>query len=275
MPLGACHRRVDQRDAPAHHIDHRLAATFVGHMLESCAGALREHLAGNVRCAADAGGAVGQRLGLGQRDHVLQRLDRQVGMGHQDQRRGADLAHGREVLERVEGHFGEDMRVDDHRAVESQQQRVTVGRRGGSLRRADVARGPWLVVDNDLLPQATAQRVGNQPAAGIGDPAWRERHHQADRPTRVVLRLRERRLERRDGQSQQGQAGELECHHRSPVIVIRDQPSAVRNRALRRNPSAGSCRRSASAAAAGRRSSLAPSAQRKPLASLARRRARR
>ena len=48
------------------------------------------------------------------------------------------------------------MRVDHHRAVEPEQQRVAVGRRLRDELRADVAARAGAVVDDDLLPEALA-----------------------------------------------------------------------------------------------------------------------
>ena len=46
----------------------------------------------------------------------------------------------------------------------------------------DVAGCTGLVVDGDLLAQPFGQLLGDQAAAGVGDTAGRERHHQPDRP---------------------------------------------------------------------------------------------
>ena len=113
---------------------HGLAAALVGDVDQVGAGLLVEQLAGDVRRAADARCAVGHALG------ILLRVARSVpaassagndGCATMMSVRIADLAHRRQVLQRVEGEVGEHVRIDDDRAVEAQHQRVAVGRRDG------------------------------------------------------------------------------------------------------------------------------------------------
>ena len=56
---------------------------------------------------------------------------------------------------------------------------------------------PGAIVDHDLLAEALGQLGTDQPADEIGAAARRESDNQADRPLRIVLRLR-RRGPRRD-----------------------------------------------------------------------------
>ncbi len=102
-------------------------------------------------------------------------------MGHEDQGCVADLSNRREVLQGVEGQLREHAGIDHHRAVEAQHQGVAVGWRALHGRRSDVAGSAGPVVDNHLLPEALAQVLGDQAAAGIGHAAGRERDHQANR----------------------------------------------------------------------------------------------
>src|SRR5439155_9277015 len=56
--------------------------------------------------------------------------------------------------------------------------------------RADVAARAGAVLDQDLLPQPRAERIGDDARAVVGDAAGRERHYDADRLCRIVLRMR-------------------------------------------------------------------------------------
>jgi hypothetical protein len=131
---------------------------------------------------------------------VGEALDRRVRVGHEDQRRVADLADRGEVLERVERQPGEHMRVDHHRAVEGQREGVAV--RGGVLDEghADVAGCARLVVHDDLLAEAAAEELGDHPRTGVRHAARREGHDQPDRPRRPGIL----RGGRQRGQAQRG-----------------------------------------------------------------------
>ena len=86
-------------------------------------------------------------------------------MGHQDQRGVADLADRRKFLEGVEAGIREHMGIDHDGAVETQHQRVAVGRRRLGQAGTDVAGRTRLVVDDDLLPTFVAIAVARSTAA--------------------------------------------------------------------------------------------------------------
>ncbi len=102
--LRARHRRADERNLAAHRVGQRLAAALVGHVHEAGAGALAQHLAGEVRAGAGAGRTVGQRarLGLAERDQFAQVLHRQRRVRDHDHAGVADFRHRREIAQHVE-----------------------------------------------------------------------------------------------------------------------------------------------------------------------------
>ena len=136
---------------------------------------LEQLLGREVRRGAGAGHAVGELLGLGQREQLLQVGGLEVGVGDQDVGRGAGDDHRLEVgLGRVAGVLAQ-ARVDRVGAG-GDEQRVAVGVGLGDRARGDVAAGAAAVLDDDALApfllQALAEdardRVG-RPAGGEGD----------------------------------------------------------------------------------------------------------
>ena len=104
------------------------------------------------------------------------------------------------------GIFGEHVRVDHHRAVEAEQQRVAVGRGLRDRLRADVAARARPVLDDHRLAEARAERLGHHARAVVGDAARRERHDRcaaasAASPARSRWRRRSIKSGRERGQS--------------------------------------------------------------------------
>jgi hypothetical protein len=83
--------------------------------------------------------------------------------------------------------------IEHQRGIEPQQQRVAVGRSLRDQPGTNVAARAWSVVDDDRLPQALAQAIGDRPRAAVGSPARTERHHQPHRLGRIVLGPQNRR----------------------------------------------------------------------------------
>jgi len=98
-----------------------------------------------------------------------------------------DLRDRREIRQRVERDLREHVRVDHHRAVEAEQQRVAVGRGLRHLLGADVAARAGAVLDDHLLAEADAERLGHHARAVVGDAAGGERHHDAHRLRGILL----------------------------------------------------------------------------------------
>ncbi len=192
----------DERDLAAEHVERRLSAALVGDVFERDAGAALEHLAGQMRRRAGARGAERprRRAGFRQGEELGQRLRGHGRMRHEQQSCVAELGDRREVAQRVERQLRDQVRIDDQRAVEAEQQRVAVGRRRGHRLRADGAAGAGPVVDDHLLAEPRAERVGDGAHAAVGEAAGRVGHDDADRP------VRERRL--RDGRRRGGGQGE-------------------------------------------------------------------
>ncbi len=77
-----------------------------------------------------------------------------------------------------------------YRARRGEEQRIAVGVGLGDVVGADGAGGAGLVFDIDALAQRCRHLVGHQAADEIGRPSGRKRDHDADRPGRIILRLR-------------------------------------------------------------------------------------
>jgi hypothetical protein len=82
------------------------------------------------------------------------------------------------------------VRVDHERAIETQDERVAVGRRSGDGLRADVARGAGLGLDDDLLAESPRERFRDHAAARVRHAARCKRDDEANRPVGIAA-LRE------------------------------------------------------------------------------------
>ena len=144
----------------------------------------RELLHRQVLGRTDARRAIVQHFGgisLCRLDQVLHAVERAGGVHHDHVRRFGNRAHGDQVLHRVIGQLGKDVRehADDGPL---NQHRVAVRRRLGHEVVADVARGAWPVVDDHGLAQQRAQPLGHHARQDIGSAARRKRHDQLDGP---------------------------------------------------------------------------------------------
>ena len=143
------------------------------------------------------------RFGLGRLDQLVERVERRAGLGHEhevgivDRRDRHEVAHQLERLVR-------DQRFVDGVRVRHQQQRVAVGRALGDRVGADDRAGAGAVVDDHVLPQRLLQPLCDDAAEDIGRAAGCERHDDADRASRVVLRVGGERGQRQKSATQRG-----------------------------------------------------------------------
>ena len=93
----------------------------------------------------------------------------------------------REVLERVIRHVLIQMRADEQR-VSGDGERVTVGSGLGDEIPTDRAAGTRAVFHVELTAELLGEPGREDARRGIGEPARRERHHDAHRTRRIVLR---------------------------------------------------------------------------------------
>ena len=103
--------------------------------------------------AAEARRAVAQlaRIGLDVGDQLLRRVRRHRRMHDQDVRRGGDEDDRHEILGRVVGQLGSQMRQDRLRAVEAHVERIAVGRGFRGRVGADQAAAAGAVLDHHRL----------------------------------------------------------------------------------------------------------------------------
>ena len=121
--------------------------------------------------AISSGSVVSFRLGP---DH-----DHQGGAGDQDDRLQRLLRVGLHVLVQV--------RIDHHRPLVADQQRVAVRLGGRDGIGGDVAGGPRPVLHHDRAAQRLFQRLGEHARDGVGAAAGRIGQDQPDRPARIAL----------------------------------------------------------------------------------------
>jgi hypothetical protein len=184
-------RREDERNLPADDVYDRLAAALIRDVLQRNAGALLQKLAGKVRRPARARCAVWKRGRLRffrEGDKTGEIFRRQRRVRDEEQVAVAELGHRSEVPECIERKLGEHVRVDDHRTVEAEHQRIAVRRRLCDELRPDVAACARAVLDNDLLAQPRRERVSNNARAVVGHAPGRERHDDPYRLDGVRLR---------------------------------------------------------------------------------------
>ena len=169
------------------------------------AGHRREHGHEQVLPAAIAGRRVVELTGalLGQCHQLGDALDRHGWVHQQHTGLAPEQGDACKVVDRVEAEFGVQAGTDGV-GLRRQQQRVAVGGRLGHQLAADGGSCTGPVVDNDLLLQALAQLLGDDARGPIHRTAGRKRHHDANRPIRVVAGLGvQRRCGRQRGQAQQ------------------------------------------------------------------------
>jgi hypothetical protein len=101
-----------------------------------------------------------------------------------------DLGDRDEVLQRTVRELGVVVRVDRHRADVAEQETVAVGAGPDRDFHADVAGGAGPVVHHHLLLEELGHRRLDDAADGVRSPARSERHDHAYRPGRVFVLLR-------------------------------------------------------------------------------------
>ncbi len=119
-----------------------------------------------------------------------------VGIDHDDQLAGADQPDRREILARVVADVAVERRIDRERAGAAEHQRVAVGRGLRHRARGDRAAGAGAVLDDDVLAERLAHLLGDDARHHVVAAAGGVRHHQRDRPGRIILR----RCRGRDGE---------------------------------------------------------------------------
>jgi hypothetical protein len=146
-----------------------------------------EQLGGEMRGAADSGGAVAERvgIGLGMGDEFRQRLCRHGIVHHQGVRAYRDIDDRSQILRHVIGRrlVDGDCEREAARRVE---ERVAVSRGADHRLGPDDAGGSGAVLDHELLPPALAELLRQQTRHHIDAAAGRHRHDDAHRPVRIV-----------------------------------------------------------------------------------------
>ena len=132
------------------------------------------------RAVAGRGDVVLARVGLGQRDQLLDVVGGKARVRRQHVAGVGQRGDGFEILHRVEPAALVQPGVDDLRAVGLHQQRVAVGLGLGNVGRAHVAAGAWPVVDDDRLPQLLRQLLPQHAGNRVVGAAGRLRHDDGD-----------------------------------------------------------------------------------------------
>ena len=124
----------------------------------------------------------------------------------QEQRVRDQRCHRQEVLERIDRHFGVEMRVDPEQRARSQQQRIAVRRRVGGDIADKVAVGARPVLHHDGLAEPNRERLSDRARHQIACASRRERDQEPNGSVGIALRQRtrcEQCSERQSGQSHQ------------------------------------------------------------------------
>lgn len=138
----------------AKEIGRALSAAAIGDVLQPDAAAQREELHGQMLRRADAGGAVGHRLGSCARggDKVGGRLHGMAGIGGKDEGILRQHADEGEAVQRIERQRLVDCGIDGV-AADDEQQRVAIGHGAGYLRRGGGAAGARPRLHHNVLPE--------------------------------------------------------------------------------------------------------------------------
>ncbi len=169
--------------------DHR-AGALVRNMARLDARLLQEHLAGQMNHGAVAGGrvVVFVRPGLQQCDQFLDVARRHLGVDYQHQRRRAQHADRRDVLDRVERHRLEHAGIDRMVVRHHAERGAVRGRLDHSGRTGDAARAGH-VLDDDRLAERLAKRRRSGPDDRIDARTRADWQDQPDRLAGPRLRL--------------------------------------------------------------------------------------
>ena len=179
--------------AGGHHVAaqdglHVVGITLEGYMGKLDTGALREFFHRQMRAGADAGGPIGEFLGvgLGVGHQVLDALDRRVGRYHQAKGVAGQAGDPGEIFQRVVSHLLHVRNAEN--AVRQLRQGVAVGLGVDHLDGAQHAAGAGFGVDDDGLAQRLAGAFCQRAYDGVGGAAGRPGADVFDGSGRVSLR---------------------------------------------------------------------------------------
>src|SRR5262245_34674512 len=165
------------------------AASLVRHVLARDGRHDLEELANEMRSATRSGRckADGARFRLRERDQLAHRFHRYLCVYHEEYRQRRRQNDRREVLQRIVGQVGIDMRTDAMRGDAALEQCVAVGRRLGDEARAHYAAHAGAVVDHDGLAEHFTELLSHDARKQIRTPAGRDKHHHAHWTARIIL----------------------------------------------------------------------------------------
>ena len=177
-------------------------------------GDLLEHLAGEIGGARGAGrGEIERaRFRAREREEFLDVVRRQLRRDGQRRRYRRDLGDAGEILHRIERRRAVD-HVGDRMAARREHDGVAVRRRLGDRRRAREARP---VLDDHLLLPHFAELVGDDAGLAVGVAAGGERHDDANRLGRKLLRRRRLRERRQHGRRDKT----MSDFHDAPLVSL-------------------------------------------------------
>ena len=152
------------------------------------AGDALEQLGEEMVRGAGSGGREGELAGafLGEPDEVGDRSHRQRRIDHQDVGTEDDERERYEIGGRVVGQLLVQRDVDRHHRARSHQQRVTIRRRARNGERAGHAARARPILDHERLAEPLLQPLCEHACQEFGAAAGCERHHQRDRPGRII-----------------------------------------------------------------------------------------
>ena len=145
-----------------------------------------------MRRRAARGDGVAQGLGLRSRDEIGNRRDAGLGVGGQDDRAADHPRNRHKVGQRIVIEPRQ-VDVDGDRAVREDDEGVTVRIAADQRVDADGGIGAGLVLDDDALPEAVLQVLGDDACGQVDAAAGRIGHDDADGLARECLRVRRRR----------------------------------------------------------------------------------
>ena len=172
-----------------HHVGERRHAALVRDMARLQTGHRVEQLGEQVRGRAGTGRSEGELAGvcLHQRDELLRVPGAGRRMGDERERRQADQAYGREILQRLVRRLLQ-VRHDRVRPARAREQRVAVGRAFRDRIRADRAARTCAVVDHERLAEHALQLLRDHARGDVGRLPRRPGHDHPDRAVGIGLR---------------------------------------------------------------------------------------